>query len=97
MFRQWIERAAGIPALLDCSPANVSYGGCVLLFRNVQVLSCWRVRAGRCDQPRVNRFACNRAMANPRRLQAENPLIVLLEFAKPTLFEARKLPSVNSR
>jgi hypothetical protein len=47
--------------------------------------------------PSVNRFACNCATANPRRLEAENPLIVLFKFAKPALVEARELPSVTSR
>ena len=72
-------------------PANVSHGCCFLLFGNAQVLSCWRVRTARRDQPQVNRFPCNCASANPRRLQPENPLNVMFKIAKPVLFEARKI------
>jgi hypothetical protein len=45
--------------------------------------------------PSVNRFACNRATANPRRLQAQDSTIVLFKFARPALFEARKMKHAN--
>jgi hypothetical protein len=45
--------------------------------------------------PSVNRFACNRATANPRRLQAQDSGFVLFKFARPALFEARKLKHAN--
>jgi hypothetical protein len=53
--------------------------------------------AGQCDRPGVSRFAWNCTTANPRRLQAENPLIVPPKIAKPALFEARKLKHANSQ
>jgi hypothetical protein len=66
------------------------------MFRNVQSLPCWPGEPPPARSPSVNRFACNRATANLRRLQAENPRIVLFKFAKPALFEAPKSKHANS-
>jgi hypothetical protein len=84
------------PALFACSPRK-----CVtrLLRFDVPEYAKFTLLAGAhrpVRSPCVNRFACNRATANPRRLQAQNSTIVLSKFARLALFETRKLKYANS-
>jgi hypothetical protein len=51
------------------------------MFQYVKSLPCWPGEPPSARSPSVSRFACNRATANPRRLQAENSTIILFKFA----------------
>jgi hypothetical protein len=43
IVRQWIREPPAPRHFSTVLPANVSYGGCDLLFRNARVLRCWPI------------------------------------------------------